>query len=92
VGPIVPAVPVAGALLCVLWWTLIRSYRDLNTVKFEVIHELEKRLPARLYAYEWEKAEHGKNPDRYKPLTHVEVAVPWVFALFHALIFIALKS
>ena len=35
-------VPLAGILVCVTWLVLIRSYRDLNTAKFKVIHELEE--------------------------------------------------
>jgi len=91
-APVSPVVPFAGALLCILWASLIMSYRNLNTIKFEVIHGLERRLPARLYAHEWDLAEHGKNSDRYLPVTHVEVWVPWVFMVFHGFVFFALRG
>jgi len=71
-------VPVAGTLVSLTWHRIITSYRDLNTVKFKVIHELEARLPAALYAYEWEKAEEGKG-EAYRPLTHLERWVPIIF-------------
>lgn len=87
VGPVSPLVPIAGVLLCALWGTLISSYRNLNTIKFEVIHELEQRLPARLYAHEWDRAEHGKNAGKYQPLTHVEKWVPWIFGALHIFVF-----
>lgn len=86
VGTLSYAVPTAGMLLCLLWWLIIRSYRDLNTVKFKVIHELEKRLPAKLYSYEWEMAEHGKNPNTYSPSSHIELAIPWLFVILHLVV------
>src|SRR5712664_3916089 len=62
-------VPVTGMLVAMTWHRIITSYRDLNTVKFDVIHELEQRMPAALYLYEWEKAEHGRGK-AYRPLSH----------------------
>ncbi len=76
-----------GGLLCFFWHRLIRSYRDLNTAKFLVIHQIEKRLPISPYDAEWEAMRRGQDPKLYKPLTHIETAVPWVFALLHTLIF-----
>jgi len=35
-------VPIAGLLVSITWCRIITSYRDLNTVKFKVIHELEQ--------------------------------------------------
>src|SRR3972149_9307985 len=53
-------VPVAGFLVSLTWYRIITSYRDLNTVKFKVIHELEQHMPAAIYDYEWIKAEQGR--------------------------------
>jgi hypothetical protein len=72
-------VPLAGIFICIAWAALIASHRNLNTVKFAVIHELEARLPAALYAHEWEVAEQGKG-SKYLPVSHVELVIPWVFA------------
>src|SRR5882724_1877009 len=33
-------VPITGTLVSLTWYLIITSYRDLNTVKFDVIHEL----------------------------------------------------
>jgi len=71
-------VPVAGALVSLTWHRIITSYRDLNTVKFKVIHELEEHLPAALYGYEWQIAGKGKGK-AYRPLTHLERWVPIIF-------------
>jgi len=79
-------VPVAGILVCTAWFSLVENYRSLNSVKFKVIHELEKQLPASLYAYEWELAERGEGKV-YKPVTHIEQWIPIVFiALYVGLV------
>lgn len=78
-------VPVAGVLVSLTWHRIITSYRDLNTVKFRVIHELEREMPAALYDYEWRKAEEGRGK-AYHPLTHLERWVPVIFMLLYVLL------
>lgn len=78
-------VPVAGLLVSLTWCRIITSYRDLNTVKFKVIHELEKHMPAALYGYEWKKAEKGRGKT-YHPLSHLERWVPIVFMALYVLL------
>lgn len=78
-------VPVSGALVCVTWLALIRSYRDLNTAKFKVLHELEQRLPAALFDREWDHAQQGEGK-AYKPLTHIEPYIPLVFASLYIIL------
>ncbi|MFL5728797.1 MAG: hypothetical protein ACJ75J_04845, partial [Cytophagaceae bacterium] len=51
---------VTGILLCVFWINTIITYRQLNTGKFSVIHQLESQLPARLFCYEWKILGEGK--------------------------------
>ncbi len=68
-----------GIFLTYYWTTIIKSYRQLNTAKFQVIHELEQRLPVKLYDYEWELLGNGVNAAKYKQLTKVEQRVPYVF-------------
>lgn len=79
-------VPIAGGFLCYLWYQIIRSYRDLNSAKFKVIHAIEQQLPLRPFDAEWESVDRGKNPQLYLPFTHVEKVVPWLFMAFHALL------
>ncbi len=78
-------VPVAGFLVALTWYRIITSYRDLNTVKFKVIHELEQHLPAALYDYEWHKAEEGRGK-MYHPLSHLERWIPIVFMVLYVLL------
>lgn len=77
--------PIAGFLVALTWHRIITSYRDLNTVKFAVIHELEQVLPAALYGYEWHLAEEGKGK-AYHPLSHLERWVPVIFMVLYVLL------
>jgi hypothetical protein len=81
--------------LCISWWALLKSYRDLNRAKFEVILAMEDRLPVRLYADEWAslQKEHVRLAPRlatlrpwlaqYRELGVIERIVPWVFMLVY---------
>jgi hypothetical protein len=82
------AVAVAGLILNFVWYRMVRSYRDLNTAKYLVIHEIEKRLVISPYDAEWEAVGRGKDRKLYLPFTHIEIWVPWLFFALHALILI----
>ena len=77
-------VALAGMTISYLWYRLVLSYKQLNSGKFKVIHAIEKMLPIRPYDAEWNVLGQGKNPSLYKPFTHIEVVVPWVFFFLHA--------
>ena len=76
-------IAIAGIILSYMWYRLIRSYRDLNTAKFKVIHLIESKLPLRPYDAEWEAVGRGKKSKLYLPFTHIEVGIPWTFFLIH---------
>ena len=71
-----------------MWYRLVRSYRDLNSAKFTVIHEIEKKLPISPYDAEWEAVGRGSNSRLYLPFTHVEIFIPWVFLVLHFVVFL----
>jgi len=77
-----------GIALSVLWEALITSYRNLNTAKFAVIHKIEKRLPISPYEAEWDAMERGRNPRLYRPISHIEQGVPFVFMALHVIVFV----
>ncbi|NOR47574.1 MAG: hypothetical protein GQ533_05960 [Methanosarcinaceae archaeon] len=79
-------VSLAGMTLCLMWNKLLRSYKDLNTAKFEVIHEIEAKLPLAPYDSEWEKVENGNNSKLYLPFTHIEFYIPWVFFVIYVFV------
>ena len=64
---------IAIIILCVAWWWLIRSYRNLNTAKFKVIGKMEEELPFSPYwKEEWTELGEGKDIKKYLPLTVIE--------------------
>lgn len=79
-------ISIAGIVLCYTWYRLVRSYKDLNTGKFKVIHELEKKLPSSPYDAEWEAVGEGKNSKLYLPFTHIEIRIPWIFMLLYIVV------
>lgn len=86
----------AGIVVAVAWWALLKSYRDLNAAKFEIILAMEKRLPVRVYGDEWDRLQRdpvGFSLRRetfrswfaqYRELGRIERIVPWIFALIYA--------
>lgn len=80
-------IPVLGALASVLWHQIIKSHKDLNMVKFGIIHELEQHLPIVLYTHEWQLVEEGRGR-LYRSVTDIERWVPLAFLALH-LVFLA---
>jgi hypothetical protein len=82
-------IPITGLVICFIWYSLVDSYKDLNTAKFAVIHELENQLPAALFRHEWYVCGHNRKKtdkpieDIYVPLTHLERWIPLVFAVLY---------
>ncbi|OQY26695.1 MAG: hypothetical protein B6244_12735 [Candidatus Cloacimonetes bacterium 4572_55] len=74
---------IAVILLCFVWWRVIRSYRQLNSGKFLVVHALEQMLPVAPYDEEWVILGSGEDPKKYLPLTHVENLVPLCFGVLY---------
>ena len=80
-------IPIAGLLVSITWATLIRSYSQLNSGKFKVIHWMESQLPVSMYDTEWRILEKGRGK-RYLPFTYVEKFVPWIFSLIYILLIV----
>ena len=79
IGVVLGVAGVLGMLLSVSWYVVIRSYRQLNTGKFDALHELEQNLGYRFFQREWELLGEGKQLSRYWKLTNVEVGLPCIF-------------
>lgn len=74
---------ILGIIICFIFYFLIKSYKQLNTGKFTVIHEIEKNLPLALYKYEWQILGKGKDKSKYYPFSHIELLIPWVFGILY---------
>jgi hypothetical protein len=79
-------VSVAGIVLCYLWYRIVKSYKDLNSGKFKVIHEIEKQLPLSPYDAEWTAVGRGEDPKLYLPFTRIEMIIPWIFLTLHGFV------
>ncbi len=82
-------VPVIGVVASLLWSRIIKSHRDLNAVKFEIIHKFEKNFPAAPFEYEWQKVEEGKG-NLYNPVTRLEQWIPRAFMVLHLVLAIVI--
>lgn len=88
---VIPLVTLLGQ--CFAWFYLVRSYRLLNSAKYEVVGALEEQLPASPYwRAEWWALGEGKDPSRYWPLSHIEQSIPVLFASAYAAGFVALVA
>ncbi len=70
-----------GVVISAIFWLLINSYKQLNTAKFTMLHEIEAKLPIQLYKTEWKILGEGKDRKKYYPFSHVESLIPLVFGL-----------
>ena len=71
-----------GIALCIVWSINLRSYKQLNGLKFEVINEMEGHLPFRCFEQEWKLISNPDNNRNYTRLSQVEMFVPFLFSIF----------
>jgi len=76
----------AGLFICYIWYRLVKSYKNLNSAKFKVVHSIEKEMPFNLFDAEWEAVGRGKDKNLYHPFTELELKVPWVFFSIYILV------
>ena len=78
--------PVFGLIICIIFRFKINAYKQLNTGKFKVIHEIEEKLPLALYKYEWVALGEGKDRKKYYPFSHIELLIPVIFGIIYILL------
>ena len=82
---------ILGIALSASWFIVIRSYRQLNTGKFDALLDLEKQIAYPFFKREWELLGEGKERNRYWKLTVVETMLPLIFiTLFFVVIIISI--
>ena len=70
---------------CLAWFMLMKSYRLLNSAKYQVVAAMEKALPARPYSAEWDLVLSRSGSKRYWRLTLLEQWIPSAFAALYVL-------
>lgn len=71
---------IVGILFCLIWCLLIHNYKYLNSKKFEVINEMENKLPINPFSEEWKKLKSSK---WYIDTSRYEYLLPTIFILSH---------
>lgn len=75
----------SGLVIAIAWYLQLRSYRDLNRAKFEVINSIETSyFKVRPFSSEWDSLKKDPIPKwrkRYAELGTIERVLPWVFAV-----------
>lgn len=72
-----------GIIASYSWYRLIRSYQQLNTAKFHLIHQIENHVPFQLFHEEWQGLAHGRDKRIYHQSTSIEMQVPIIFIGLH---------
>ena len=68
-----------GAALSIVWFVNIRSYRQLNSAKYEVINKMEEQLPVAGYSDEWDMLRSRNTVVGPLGLSGIEQFVPIIF-------------
>ena len=72
----------AGIVVCIIWILFIRNYKLLNTEKFNVINDIEKKLPVKPFNDEWIKLKRNK---KYRDSTKLENTLPIIFIVLYVI-------
>lgn len=70
---------IAGILFAYSWRRTIKSYILLCTVKWNIVLEIEKKLPMKIHEIEWKILTNKKGKLKYQKLTGVELTIPLIF-------------
>jgi hypothetical protein len=81
-------VSILGLCLCLAWAANINSYKQLNSLKFKVIHEMEYHLPFPCYDREWQILKEDRKRRSYFRLTAVEKYSPIILAVPYLCLFL----
>jgi len=79
---------VIGILISLVWYISINSYRQLNSAKFKIIHEIEKKLSANLFNYEWQLLGREKEKMKYWSISKLEQYIPFIFIMIYLIIYL----
>jgi len=78
----------AGILFSYSWFRTVKSYKQLSTIKWQIILEIEKKLPLLIHDTEWKLLGEGNDRKKYWKLTDVEQIIPFIFIAIYSLMVI----
>ncbi|MCK5046703.1 MAG: hypothetical protein KAJ76_01740 [Candidatus Heimdallarchaeota archaeon] len=74
---VVPMILLIGVFVSISWWLLIIYYKNLNSSKYKVINEIEKKLPVMGLLTEYKLSKTQEKPIRgLRGLTSIEQWLP----------------
>lgn len=94
-GGLLVAICFVGAATGGTWFLQLRSYRDLNRAKFDVINNLEKHLQVAVFSAEWASLKQdpvSRWRPRYAELGTIERVVPWFFVAINLVLAVYLPN
>lgn len=71
---------ISGIVTCFVWIIFINNFKHLNAAKFDVILNLESKLPFQVFSDEWE---HIKINKKYFEATKLEKIFPIIFIFIY---------
>lgn len=78
---------IAGILICIGWFMFLRNFRGLNSAKYQVINEMEKKLPVKAFEDEWKNIKQNK---KYLESSKLERFYPSVFIFIYIVTIVAI--
>jgi hypothetical protein len=81
----------AGIMFAYSWIRTIESYKQLSKVKWQLVWDIEEKLPIRLHKKEWKLLGNGDDPSKYKKLTDVEKVIPIIFIIIYIILILGLS-
>jgi len=75
-----------GMMICYYWELGIFSYQKMNNVKFDILQEIEKKLPLNLYSCEWSLLKSTKTKNYFKSFTELEKDIPFLLIVAYFLL------
>ncbi len=72
-----------GIILCVIWIINNEYYKKLNKQKYNIILEIEKKLPATPFGYEWNILGKGKDKKKHTSFTRIEEFISVIFIVIY---------
>lgn len=72
-----------GFFVCIVWMVILSNFRILNCKKFEIINDLETRLPEQPFNREWKLL---KQNTEYIDSTLLERSIPIIFILAYTIL------
>lgn len=78
---------IAGMSVGFLWWQIIRSYKSLATVKWDIVWGMERWLPLKIHEVEWQilEGKRGMLQRRLK-FTRIESIVAIIFIMLYCVL------